>query len=133
MKLKMYGGPGHGKVITCDTFPVRVEHVADRLPERPFWNDVPLVCPETIETRTYYTQMFSIQEMSEAGSMLRKTMMVLLLEGSELTRRELRDLERECYEQPWKWLVEPSFLYEFDKWWEWRLHVNNVKQVITRW
>lgn len=54
-------------------------------------------------------------------------------EGAELTQQEKFDLDHELRNAPIKWKREPSFLYEFDRWWEWKLHLAGVKKVWVYW
>lgn len=140
----MYGGPGHGQWWPEDNFeltrvPPRVELVVQaqappcwHAEDPPYWHaDVPIISPP-YEQATYYVHKCVTKSVTEAGSVVRKELRILLLEGSDLFPSELSDMRRDLRSLPWKWERAPSILYEFDKWWEWQLHMNGIREVSVR-
>jgi len=139
MKIKFYGGPMHGKTeyVTDDVFRRgRLEVPMPKLGHRLYLQEAfdplaPLSLQgPTYDTISYYFRMYAMDEITPALAHVRKYMWVAVFEQSELLSRELWDLERDMRHVPWEWVQLPSFLYEFEAWWERQLHIRGVKKIL---
>ena len=132
--VKCYGGPSHRQIIAIEDGRYRVEFAARRslscsLP----WGDEPISVMQDHQRLVYYLRTYRERAITLKGAIVYKDVEVLLYEDSDLTRHEQWDMEHELRELPWKWVCEPSFLHEFDQWFEWRCHENGWEKVKIRW
>jgi len=121
MRIKLYGGPGHGKIVTKNARRIEV-----RVPKpfRPI-----LYCPETcidstpsFETCSYYVTNYREDGVTEGGKRVYREIKAALWEEEPLLPRDEFELRRDLSKQPWLWSRVPCFLHEFDAWWEMKLY-----------
>jgi len=132
LEVKCYGGPAHGRTMKLTDHAVpRIEmipkpHLLPRLSSMPF--DMIPPAPIAYETCTYYLQTHRQYGVTEWHSEVYRQLMVLVLDGADLTIREEHDLERDLERVPWIWKHKPSILRWFEAWWEKALHDEGVKK-----
>ena len=127
IKVKCYGGPAHGKTIRVDSPQVRFEVFGTPSIDRPrlvsarYAYRMPPVCSRLI-TNTYYLQSYKQEGRTLYGSVVRRHILVAVLDGADLLKRELWELEDAMENMPWTWSQDPSILHQFEVWWEKALH-----------
>ena len=129
IKVKCYGGPAHGHTMNLDDaahrFEMFVEPRVDRVsfqPYPPHLSDALLVRPSRIEINTYYLQTYKQEGITEYRSEVFRYLRVAIVDGADLTREEKYELEDTMDHVPWLWKLAPSYLYQFEAWWEKALH-----------
>ncbi len=131
VKIKFYGGCLHGQEQWIQDGQHRIEaydrrFVRDRMsiyaPER---FDMPVA---TIMDRCSY----QIQRYHEHRGNCYREMMIGLLEGTSLLHGEEYELERDMDRIPWKFRTIPSFLYEFDRWYNVRMYLITGRKEFLR-
>lgn len=130
-KVKFYGGCLHGQELWIRDDQDRIEaydrrFVRDRMsiyaPER---FDMPVA---EIADRCSY----EIRHYREQRGNCRRRMVVGLLEGSSLLHGEEYELERDMDRIPWQPITIPSFLYEFDRWYNVRMYLITGRKEFLR-
>jgi hypothetical protein len=81
------------------------------------------------EITSYYLRLYRQEGRTQARARMEREMWLLMWEGGDLLTREMYDVERDLETVPWKWKREPSFLREFDRWYEKTLHELGWKRI----
>lgn len=119
--VRLYGGPAHGKLVTVDQIPWRIETVA---PERGRPDYLRRISEEDLinwqprERVSYHIQWWHIQARNPKRH---KHLPIGVVEGCELLPRERYDLQRDMDDLPWSF-PSVSFLHEFEEWWSQTLY-----------
>ena len=103
-KVKMYGGPAHGKIEYTNSNRLCV------VEPRPFYhyrNPFAEITQPTTETSTYYVKQYGIRAFTMAGAEVHKEKLVALWEGNKLLPHEKRELLYDMERLPWKWFEKP--------------------------
>lgn len=124
--VKCYGGPAHGHTMDLDDltarqsrrFEVMGRSTIDRPRYAPWPLDLRIPPPPLRITSTYYLQTYEQTGRTDLGAVVYRQLQVALLEGADLMLRERHELEDAMQHTPWTWSKEPSFLYQFEQWWE---------------
>jgi hypothetical protein len=80
------------------------------------------------ETLSYYLQEWNQEAITVAGALVRRTLLIALLEGTELLYRERAELDWDMETKMWKWPKKPNFLTHFNQWWEYQLNEERWEQ-----
>jgi hypothetical protein len=135
--VKCYGGPYHGREATVTDGKGRFEAFfrigpppVIRTCEDFFMAYAPRL--DKPDVYTYFISEYRQVGFTAAGSEVRRKMCIALLDGCDLTSREFCDIERDMEKVPWKWLKKPSFLTQFDQWFEYTLNEIGWEQPTVR-
>lgn len=117
--VRCYGGALHGQRIMWDG------HHNFRAFDRTFrkgpsiWSrpDPRPVCEPMHSIDTYRIEVYN----EESGDGFRQ-MRVGILEGRELFREEQCQLDHDMMKRKWRPKRDPSFLYDFDRWFAWKMY-----------
>lgn len=118
-RVRCYGGTLHGQFVDWDG------HYNFKAADRTFHKG-PSIRTRP-DPRSGFEPMHSIDTYridvynEESGEGYRR-MKVGILEGRELFREEQRQLDHDMMKRKWKPKREPSFLYDFDRWFAWKMY-----------
>ncbi len=113
IKVRCYGGPAHGRTINLDDMASyrfemyaspRFNHLLEGY--SPLGGMLPPSC-NLREIHTYYLQTYQQEGITECESGVHRRAQVTILEGAELLRRELHELEDAMESVPWTWSQRP--------------------------
>ncbi len=130
--LQLYGGPAHGRTVLVWSGLYRFEvDIPRHLTDRDLYSSSSLsqVLPPEYDTTSYYLQTWAEQAITEAGSVVRRTLEMGVWERGELFSREKHELLALLRQQPWVWNEEPNILTHFCRWWEKEIHENGWAEV----
>lgn len=130
--VKFYGGVAHGQVRTIRDNERRVEvcsyghHSRDdfryALHAPPDMNIRNRIDRDSYEIHRYY---------EECGN-CRRYLDIAQLEGTKLLDREKYELDRDMDQVPWQPITIPSFLYEFERWYNVKMYqITGRREFIT--
>lgn len=132
-RIKCFGGSMHGKTVTRDVgapprfmAPVRKPRPKLHMPE--VWKNGLLLPPKMYDIHSYHLCQWAQHGVTEQYARVSRCLTIGLLEGTDLLPQEQDDLDWEMSKQRWEWVEKPSFLTEFEQWWEWALAVHALKQ-----
>lgn len=121
-RVKLYGGPAHGRE---EVFENRTRIFFRQPPRFNIYearNRLPFDEPLYQEC-SYYLHRQSEQMRTFAGALVHREMWIGLWEDGELHIHEESNIRRALGQQPWVWRNKLNILYNFDQWWERELYL----------
>jgi hypothetical protein len=117
MRVKLYGGPAHKQVKTINEWQTRIFF---RQPQRFNHRDAhfPLLPLQDYSECSYYLHLHAEQSYTNAGAIVSRELFIGTWEDGVLHLHEEAEVRRDLSRQPWQWRNKPSFLHNFDQWWE---------------
>lgn len=119
-KVKFYGGVLHGQEQWLEDKCHRIEAMDNRF-SRNSVRDLYLH-PELPVMRVMDRSSYEIRRYHEERGNCRRQMQIGLLEGASLLYSEDCELCRDMDKRPWEVVTVPSFLYEFDRWYNVKMY-----------
>jgi len=117
MRVKLYGGPAHKQIKTLNEWQTRIFF---RQPQRFNHHDAyhPPIDFQPNADCSYYLHLHAEQTYTDAGALVFRELFIGTWEDGGLHMHEEAEVQRDLCQQPWQWRNNPSFLHNFDQWWE---------------